>query len=122
VGAQADRQMNKFKIKVARMETTGRDEQERQVCVTFQLDRRGISFQVPVLLSLKEFDDTEMVQAARNALHRIFVELASQSRKWKLSAKDLKRLSDVSMRLNYDPSGLVEPDGHSEAILSHPDK
>jgi hypothetical protein len=94
-----ERQMNKFKIKVARIETTGRDEQERQVCVTFQLDRRPISFQVPVVLSLKDFDDTEMVQAARNALHRIFAELASQSRKWKLTANDLKQLSDLSMRL-----------------------
>jgi hypothetical protein len=92
-------QMNKFKIKVARIETTGRNEQERQVRVTFQLDRRPISFQVPVLLSLKDFDDTETVQAARNALHRIFAELASQSRQWKLTANDLKQLSDISMRL-----------------------
>ncbi len=90
--------MNKFKIKVARIETTGRGEQERQVCVTFQLDRRPISFKVPVLLSLKDFDDTEMVQAARNALHGIFAELASQSRKWKLTANGLKQLSDLSMR------------------------
>ena len=90
--------MDKFKIKVARIETTGRREQDRQVRVTFQLDRRLTSFQVPIVLSIREFDDTEMVQAARNALHRMFAELASQSLRWKLSAKDLKQLSDKSLR------------------------
>jgi hypothetical protein len=39
-----------------------------------------------------------MVQAARNALHRNFVELAAQSRDWKLSEKDLRQLSDMSLR------------------------
>jgi hypothetical protein len=91
-------EMNKFRIKVARIERTGRGEQDGQVCVTFQLDRRLTGFQVPVLLSIKDFDDTEMVEAARNALHLIFSELASQSLKWKLTANDLKQLSSVSMR------------------------
>jgi hypothetical protein len=91
--------MKKFKIKVGRIEATGRNKQEGQACVTFQLDRRPTSFQVPVLLSFKDFDDTEMVQAARNALHRIFAELSSQSRKWKLTTNDLKRLSSLSMRI-----------------------
>src|SRR5947209_11562160 len=91
-------QMDKFKIKVARIETIGRREQDRQVRVTFQLDRRLTSFRVPILLSIKDFDDTEMVQAARNALHRMFAELASQSLRWKLTANDLKQLSGISLR------------------------
>jgi hypothetical protein len=91
--------MNKFKIKVARIETTGQHAQERHVCVTFQLDRRPISFQVPVHLRLEDFDDTEMVQVAKNALHRIFAELSSQSQKWRLTANDVKRLSGLSMRV-----------------------
>ena len=90
--------MEKFKIKVARIETTERGEHDGQVCVTFQLDRRLTSFQVPVLLNIRDFDDTEMVQAARNALHRMFAELASQSLKWKLTANDLKQLSGISLR------------------------
>jgi hypothetical protein len=90
--------MDKFKIKVARIETTGRGQQDGQVCVTFQLDRRLSSFQVPVLVSIRDFDDTEMVQAARSALHRMFAELASQSLKWKLTANDLKQLSGISLR------------------------
>jgi hypothetical protein len=31
-------------------------------------------------------------------LHRIFVELAAQSRDWKLSAKDLRQLSGMNLR------------------------
>jgi hypothetical protein len=90
--------MSKFKIKVARIETTGRSQQNGQVCVTFQLDRSPIHFQVPILLSVKHFDDTEMIQAARGALHRTFAELAAQSQNWKLTGKDLKQLSKMSLR------------------------
>jgi hypothetical protein len=97
--------MNKFKIKVSRIEANGEHEQETQVCVTFQLDRPHTSFQVPVLVRLDEFDDTEMVQAARNALHRIFAELSSQSKSWRLTANDMKRLSGLSMRARSRFSG-----------------
>jgi hypothetical protein len=94
----AAKQTNKCKIKVARIEVIGQHAQERHVCVTFQIDRRSISFQVPLRLRLNDFDDTEMVQVARNALYRLFAELSSQSQKWKLSANDVKRLSGLSMR------------------------
>lgn len=91
--------MSKVRIKVARIETTGRRrKQGRQVCVTFQINRGLTSFQVPIILNISDFDDTEMVQAARNALHRTFAELASQSQKWKLTASDLKQLSSMSLR------------------------
>jgi hypothetical protein len=87
--------MSKFKIRVARIEATGRG---KQIRVTFQVDRGPTSFQVPIILSIGEFDDTEIVQAARSALHRTFAELAGQSRSWKLTAQDLKRLSSMSLR------------------------
>jgi hypothetical protein len=87
--------MSKFKIKVARIEAVAGS---RAVCITFQIDRGAISFQVPIHLSARDYDDTEMVQAARNTLHRNFVELAAQSRDWKLSAKDLRQLSEMSLR------------------------
>ena len=90
--------MTKFKIKVARIETTGRGNRNGQVCITFQIDRGPVNFQVPIPRSIKEFDDTEMIQAARNALHRTFVELASQSQKWKLTPEDLQQLSSMSLR------------------------
>ena len=90
--------MGKFKITVARIELDARGEQDTQVRITFQVDRAPVSFHIPILLSLGDFDDTEMVQAARSALHRTFVELAAQSQKWKLTAQDLQQLSSMSLR------------------------
>jgi hypothetical protein len=90
--------MSKFKITVARIEVDARDKQNAQVRITFQVDRAPISFHVPILLSIRDFDDTEMVQAARSALHRIFVELAAQSQKWKLTVQDLQQLTSMSLR------------------------
>jgi hypothetical protein len=90
--------MRKFKIKLARIEAVAGAERNPQVCITFQVDRERISFQVPIFLSIGDFDDTEMVRAARSALHRVFVELAGQSRSGKLSAKDLQQLSKGSSR------------------------
>jgi len=90
--------MSKFKITVARIEVDARGKQDAQIRITFRIDRAPISFQVPILLSIGDFDDTEMVQAARSALHRTFVELAAQSQKWKLTSKDLRQLSSMSLR------------------------
>ena len=87
--------MGKFRITVARIERTARSAQVR---VTFQVARGPVCFQVPVLLSIRDFDDTEMVQAGRSALHRTFVELAAQSEKWKLTKQDLRQLSSMSSR------------------------
>jgi hypothetical protein len=39
-----------------------------------------------------------MVQAARSALNRVFVELAEQSKEWKLTAQELQLLSGISSR------------------------
>ena len=90
--------MSKFKITVARIEVDARGKRNEQVRITFQIDRAPISFQVPILMDIRDFDDTEMVQAARSALHRTFVELAAQSQKWKLTAQDLRQLSSMSLR------------------------
>ena len=56
-----------YRITVARIETAARSELEEHVCVTFQVERAPISFQIAVLLSVQEFDDTEMILVARNA-------------------------------------------------------
>jgi hypothetical protein len=90
--------MSKFKIKLARIEAVAGAERDPQVCITFQIDRERVSFQVPIFLRIGDFDDTEMVRAARSALHRVFVELAAQSRSGKLSTKDLQQLSKGSSR------------------------
>ena len=96
--ANSGDEMSKFKITVARIEVDARGKQDEQVRITFQMDRAPISFQVPILLSIRDFDDTEMVRAARNALHRTFVELAALSQRWKLTSQDLRQLSTMSLR------------------------
>ncbi len=90
--------MSIFSIKVARIEASPSGRSDSQVCVTFQIDRDMVSFRVPIHLSVSDYDDTEMVQAARSALHRTFAELADQSLDWKLSAEDLRQLSGMSLR------------------------
>jgi hypothetical protein len=90
--------VNKFMIKVARIERANESRADPQVCITFQIKCGEVGFQMPIHLSVSDYDDTEMVQAARSALHRMFVGLAAQSRKWNLSAKDLRRLSSMSSR------------------------
>ena len=87
--------MGKFKITVARIELAGRGSQVR---ITFQVEGAPTCFQVPILLDIGDFDDTEMVQAARSGLHRTFVELAAQSQQWELTPQDLQRLSSMSLR------------------------
>lgn len=90
--------MSKFKIKMARIEAASGRRADSQVCITFQIDRAPFSVRVPILLNVRDYDDTEMVQAARSTLHRTFVELAAQTRDWNLSAKELRRLSSMSLR------------------------
>jgi hypothetical protein len=53
---------------------------------------------VPIHLKVGDYDDTEMVQAARSALHGLFVELGHQTLHWNLSAKELRLLADMSLR------------------------
>jgi hypothetical protein len=88
--------VRRFKIKVARIEAVRGG---RAVSITFQIDRRAVRFQVPIYLDVSDYDDTEMVQAARDILHRTFAELAAQSQNWKLSPMDLKLLSGMSLRV-----------------------
>ena len=90
--------MSKFKIKVSRIEAATGSRAHSQVCITFAIDRGTLCFQVPIRLSVSDYDDTEMVQAARSALHRTFVELAAQTRHSKLSDKELGLLSGMSLR------------------------
>jgi hypothetical protein len=90
--------MTKFKITVARIEEITADGRDSQVRVTFHIDRGPTRFQVPIFLNMTDFDDTEMVQAARDVLHRIFVDLAAQTQEWKLTVEELQQLSSMSLR------------------------
>ena len=89
--------MSKYRIKLARIEAAMGNRSD-QVCITFQIDQGRVGFQVPIHLKVGDYDDTEMVQAARSALHRVFVELGHQTLQWNLSAKELQLLADMSLR------------------------
>ena len=58
--------MSNFKIKVARIESAARGKRDAEVCITFQVDRGSLSFQVPIRLSMgistirKWFEQREM--------------------------------------------------------------
>jgi hypothetical protein len=92
--------MRKYKITLARIEIAEPNSANGEVRLTFQIDRSPLSFQVPVLLNMRDFDDTEMVEAARDALHSTFAELTAQTENWRLTAKDLQKLSNISLRPN----------------------
>lgn len=93
----ADESMSKFKIKMARIEAAS-SRADSQVYITFQIDRGPVNFRVPIHLNVSDYDDTEIVQAARSTLHRTFVELAAQTRRWRLSPKELQLLSSMNVR------------------------
>jgi hypothetical protein len=93
-----------YKITVARIETAARGPQDKEICVTFQVERAPISFQIPIFLNTHDFDDTEMIQVARNILHRTFMQLAGESRDWKLTTVELQRLSKLNLRPTKRPA------------------
>jgi hypothetical protein len=90
--------MGEFKIKLARIEVFEEGEQGKQVCAVFQIERGPIGFHIPIYLQGRDFDDTEVVQAARNSLYRMFADLADQSKVWELSPAELERLSKMNLR------------------------
>ena len=96
--------MTEYKITVARIETDARDAPDKEICVTFQVERAPISFQIPIFLNTHDFDDTEIIQAARNILHQIFIQLAAESRNWKLTTAEMQRLSKLNLRPTKRPA------------------
>lgn len=90
--------MSEFIIKLARIEVFEEGEQGKQVCAVFQIERGPIGFHIPIYLQGRDFDDTEVVQAARNSLYRMFADLANQSKVWELSPAELQRLSKMNLR------------------------
>jgi len=95
---QSDSKFKITNITVARIEETAAEGRSSQVSVTFQIDCVDAPFEVPIVLSKEDFDDTEMVQAARNDLHRIFVDLAAQTQEWKLTAEEMQQLTIMNLR------------------------
>lgn len=92
------RHMSEFNVTLARIEAVAEDEQGTQVCAVFLIERGPIGFHVPIYLFARDFDNTEMVQAAKNSLYRMFEDLADQSKVWELSPTELERLAKMNVR------------------------
>jgi hypothetical protein len=91
--------MSKCKISLARLEMIA-PTADRLVQITFNIKCQQTSFQLPITLEMRVFDDTEMIQAARDTLHRIFAELSVESKRWKLTQQERKTLSNENLRPN----------------------
>ena len=90
--------MNEFKINDARIEMVARAGEEEEVCITFKFERPPIAFQIPIFFGHQDFDDTEVIRAARNTLHGIFADLAVQCESWSLTGAELQELLDMNLR------------------------
>jgi hypothetical protein len=90
--------MSEFKVTLARIEAFEDGERGKRVCAVFHIERGPLGFHVPIYLQGRDFDDAEVMQAARNSLYRMFIELANQSKVWELSPAELERLSTMNLR------------------------
>ena len=90
--------MSKYKITVARIEAAAHGRQDAQVRITFQVDHAPISFQVPILLRVRDFDDTEMVQAGTKCPASDVRRARGSKPKIEVDAHDLQQLSKMSLR------------------------
>ena len=90
--------MSEFKVTLARIEAVEEGEQGKQIRAMFHIERDVISFNVSIYLRARDFDNSEMVKAARNSLHRMFVELADQSKVWDISPAEFERISKMNVR------------------------
>jgi hypothetical protein len=90
--------MNEFKINVSRIEMVAGAGESKEVCITFKFERAPINFQIPIFLRHRDFDDTEMIRAARNTLHRIFADLANQCESWSLTPAELQEMVNANLR------------------------
>ena len=62
--------MSEFKVTLARIEAFEDGERGKRVCAVFHIERGPLGFHVPIYLQGRDFDDTEVVKAARNSLYR----------------------------------------------------
>lgn len=101
--------MSEFIIKLARVEAFEGGAQGKQVCAVFHIKRGPIGFHVPIYLQGRDFDGTELVQAA-NSLYRMFEECANHSKVWELSAMSW-RPTRPSTALCQSPKGMFTSSG-----------
>jgi hypothetical protein len=97
-GHQRGDAMDEFKIKIARIETISPNERGDDVRLAFQFESGQISFSLPVFVSSREFDDTEVIQVARSNLYDVFSQLCGQCKDWQLSDDERRELATINAR------------------------
>jgi hypothetical protein len=90
--------MDDFNISVSRIEMVGRAGKNAEVCVIFKFERGPIVFKIQLFLEHADFDDTEMIKAARSILQYIFAQLAVQCETWRLTNAELEELKNLNLR------------------------
>ncbi|RZN31237.1 hypothetical protein [Bradyrhizobium sp. Leo121] len=90
--------MDKFKIKIARIEMVSPTERGEDVRLAFQFESGQIRFSLPVFVNSREFDDTEVVEVARSKLYDIFRQLCGQCKGWRLSDDERRKLARINTR------------------------
>ncbi|MGY3611131.1 MULTISPECIES: hypothetical protein [unclassified Bradyrhizobium] len=90
--------MDKFKIKIARIEMVSPNERGEDVRLAFQFESGQIRFSLPVFVNSREFDDTEVVEVARSKLYDIFRQLCGQCKRWRLSDDERRELARINAR------------------------
>lgn len=90
--------MDRFKIKVGRIEMISPNERGEDICLTFQFESHQTSFTLPMFLKSCEFDDTEIVKVARSKLHDVFRQLCGQCEEWQLTDNERRELASINVR------------------------
>jgi hypothetical protein len=90
--------MDKFNIKVARIEMISPNEKGEDIRLTFQFEGHQTIFTLPIFLNSYEFDDTEIVKVARSKLHDVFWQLCSQCEDWQLTDDERRELAGINVR------------------------
>jgi hypothetical protein len=81
--------MDKFNIRLARVEMISPNERGEDIRLTFRFDSHQTSFTLPIFMSSCEYDDTEIVEVARSRLHDVLWQLYTQCADWLCVPKTL---------------------------------
>jgi hypothetical protein len=95
---QGSEMMGNFTVRVARIEMIESNERGEDIRLTFHIEGHQTSFNLPIFLNSREFDDTEVVKIARSKLHDVFDQLCSQCQDWQLSEDERSQLAGINVR------------------------
>lgn len=87
-----------FTVRVARIEMIESNERGEDIRLTFHIEGHQTSFNLPIFLNSREFDDTEVVKIGRSKLHNVFRQLCCQCQDWQLLEDERRQLAEINVR------------------------